>query len=193
MENKAMVQEAEQSASGNNKEQLWVIDPAHTEVLFRVKHMVITTLGGKFDKFEGKIYSSSGDFSNSRAEFTADINSINTGNTDRDNHLKSPDFFDAANHPKLTFKSTSWEKVGDDEFKMQGDLTIRGTTKKIDLKVEFTGIIEDAYGNTRAGFELSGKISRKEYGLLWNMVTEAGGVVVADEIKMQVNAEVIRQ
>lgn len=176
-----------------NKQILWVTDPAHSEILFKVKHMVITTLSGRFQKFEGKIWSATEDFTDSKAEFTADIDSITTGNPDRDAHLKSPDFFDAANYPVLKFVSTEWKKKSSDEFLMTGDLTIRGITRKIELEVNFSGVIVDPYGNKKAGYEMNSKISRKEFGLLWNQVTETGGIVVSDEVKLQLNVEVIKQ
>ncbi len=176
-----------------NKATTWVIDPSHTEIMFKAKHLVISTITGKFEKFEGKTTSVSADFSDFKAEFTANIDSLSTGTPDRDAHLKSPDFFDAPNYPKLNFVSTGLKKNSDSELIMSGDLTIRGTTKNIDLKVEPTGIMVDPYGNTRAGFEINGKISRKEFGLLWNVVTETGGIMVSDEIKMLVNVEVIKQ
>ncbi|MCX6280379.1 MAG: YceI family protein [Bacteroidetes bacterium] len=170
----------------------WVIDPYHTEILFKVKHLVISTVTGKFEKFDGAVFTNGDDWSNAEVEFSADIDSINTGVGDRDGHLKSADFFDAANHPKLIYKSTSFKKTGGDEFVMNGDMTIRGTTRQLEMKVSFGGIMVDPYGNTKAGFELSGKINRKEFGLHWNAITEAGGMVVADEVKLALNVELLK-
>ena len=170
----------------------WVIDPAHTEILFKVKHLVITTVSGGFDKFDGTVHTNGDDFTDAQIEFKADVNSINTNQPDRDNHLKSPDFFDAASYPELAFISKSLRKKGNSDFILTGDLTIRGTTKQVELEGEFGGIVKDPYGNTKAGFELTGKFNRKEFGLHWNAITEAGGVVVADEIKLMINVELAK-
>ena len=170
----------------------WAIDPAHTEIQFKVKHLVISTVSGKFEKFDGSVYASSTDFSDAEVDFYADVNTINTGQPDRDAHLKSPDFFDAANYPKLTFKSKSVKKTGDNTYIMTGDLTIRGTTKSVQLTVEYGGTTKDPWGNTKAGFEITGKINRKDFGLSWNAVTEAGGLVVAEEVKLQLAVELAK-
>ncbi|MCX6284973.1 MAG: YceI family protein [Bacteroidetes bacterium] len=167
----------------------WAIDPYHTEILFKIKHLVISTVTGKFEKFDGFVLTDGNDWSDAEVEFSADTDSINTGVGDRDGHLKSADFFDAVNHPKLSYKSTSFKKTGDDEFVMNGEMTIRGTTRPLEMKVSFGGIMVDPYGNTKAGFELSGKLNRKEFGLHWNAITEAGGMVVADEVKLALNVE----
>jgi polyisoprenoid-binding protein YceI len=177
----------------NNAEKTkWVIDPVHSEIQFKVKHLVISNVTGSFDKFDGTVYSTGDDFTDAQIDFRADVNSINTNQPDRDNHLKSADFFDAANHPDLTFKSKNLRKKGDNGFVLTGDLTIRGTTKQVDLDGEFGGIVKDPYGNTKAGFELNGKIHRKEFGLTWNAVTEAGSIVVSDEIKLMMNVELAK-
>ena len=165
----------------------------HSEIQFRVRHMVISTVTGSFQQFEGKIEAEKDDFSDAKVSFTADINSIFTGNEQRDGHLKSPDFFNAANHPKLAFDSTSFRKIGDDTYEMTGNLTIRGNTKPLTLKAEHGGTTKDLYGNTKAGFEINGKISRKEYGLTWDAITEAGGAVVSDEIRLALNVQVAKQ
>lgn len=171
----------------------WAIDPAHTEVQFKVKHLVISTVSGKFEKFDGVVYSSKPDFSDAEAEFSVDVDSVNTSQSDRDGHLKSADFFDAANHPKLTFKSTGVKKTGDSEYVMTGDLSIRGVTKPVQLTVEYGGTTKDPWGNTKAGFEITGKINRKDFGLTWSAVTETGGLVVADEVKLQLAVELAKQ
>jgi polyisoprenoid-binding protein YceI len=170
----------------------WVIDTAHSEILFKVKHLVISTVSGKFDKFDGALYASKADFSDAEAEFSADVNSINTNQADRDGHLKSADFFDAANYPGITFKSKGFTKAGDDTYVMTGDLSIRGVTRTVDLVVEHGGITKDPWGNIKTGFEISGKIDRKDFGLTWSAVTEAGGLVVSDEVKLQLNIELIK-
>jgi polyisoprenoid-binding protein YceI len=170
----------------------WVLDTAHSEVTFKVKHLVISSVTGKFKTFEGTVESDKEDFSDARIQFSADVNSVDTGNEQRDGHLKSPDFFDAANHSKITFVSTGITKKGSD-YQVQGNLTIRGTTKPIELHAEFGGIQKDFYGNTVAGFEIDGKINRKDYGLHWSAVTETGGIVVSDDVKLQVNAEIVKK
>ncbi|HPE44200.1 MAG TPA: YceI family protein [Bacteroidales bacterium] len=170
----------------------WTIDPAHSEVQFKVKHLVISTVTGSFDRFSGQLETSSDDFTPATINFEAEVDSINTNNADRDNHLKSADFFDAANYPKISFVSESFEKTGESTYKLTGNFTMRGTTKKITLDVEHGGVMTDPYGNTKAGFELQGKVSRKEFGLSWNAVTEAGGVVVADEVKLLLNIQLAK-
>ncbi len=170
----------------------WVIDPMHSEIQFKVKHLVISTVTGNFEKFEGSLEVSSDDFSQATASFSAEVDSINTKVADRDAHLKSPDFFDAANHPKLTFASRKISKTGDGSYKLTGDLTIRGTTRELVLDVEFGGIMVDPWGNTKAGFELSGKVNRKEFGLHWSAVTETGGLVVSDEVKIVASVELAK-
>jgi polyisoprenoid-binding protein YceI len=170
----------------------WSIDPAHSEINFKVKHLVISNVTGGFDKFDATVITKGEDFTDAQIEFKADVNSINTNQPDRDNHLKSADFFDAANHPELTFVSKGLRKKGDSGFILSGDLTIRGITKPVELEGEFGGIVKDPYGNIKAGFELTGKINRKEFGLHWNAITEAGGMVVSDEIKLMMNVELAK-
>ena len=171
----------------------WLIDPAHSEVHFKTKHLVISTVTGSFGKFDGSLTTVSDDFDGAEIEFSADVDSINTSQPDRDAHLKSADFFDAANHPKITFKSKNFKKKSGSEFKLTGDITIRGISKTIDLDIEFGGTTKDPWGNTKAGFEISGKINRKDFGLVWSAVTETGGLVVADEVKLQLNVELAKQ
>ena len=171
----------------------WTLDTSHSSVTFRVKHLVISSVSGKFNSFEGTIESEKEDFTDAKVKFSAEVNSIDTGNEQRDGHLKSPDFFDAPNHAKLSFESTSVTKKGGSDYAVSGNLTIRGVTKPVELKAEFGGIQKDFYGNTVAGFEIEGKINRKEYGLEWSAVTETGGIVVSDEVRLQVNAEIIKK
>ncbi len=171
----------------------WTIDPAHSEVQFKVKHLVISTVTGSFGKFSGQLETESGDFTQAKISFDADVDSVDTNNPDRDNHLKSADFFDVANFPKISFESESFEKTGDATYKLNGKLTMRGVTKTISLDVEHGGIMVDPYGNTKAGFELMGKLSRKAFGLNWNAVTEAGGAVVSDEVKLLLNIQLAKK
>ena len=171
----------------------WKIDPAHSEIQFKVKHLMITTVTGYFREFDLEVETASDDFATvSRIDFTANINSIDTNNQQRDTHLKSADFFDAENHGQLKFVGKKYESNGD-QAKLYGDLTIRGVIKPITLNVEFGGIVVDPYGQTKAGFTVNGKISRKEFGLVWNAVTEAGQVVVSDEIKILAEIQLVKQ
>lgn len=170
----------------------WVLDPMHSEIQFKVKHLMITTVTGYFKSFDAKATTEGDDFSTASISFNADINSIDTNNEQRDGHLKSGDFFDAASHPKMTFENGKLTGSAD-EFTLNGDLTIRGTTKPVKLNVEFGGIAVDGYGQTKAGFTLSGKISRKEFGLVWDMVTEAGSVVVSDDVRINAEIQLTKQ
>lgn len=170
----------------------WAIDPTHSEIGFKVKHMMFTNVSGKFTSYDSTITTEEDNFENSTIEFTADINSINTNNTDRDNHLKSGDFFDAENHPKLTFKATSFAKKGDD-YELTGDLSIRGVSKSVTFPAEFSGLMKDPWGNTKAGLNIDGKINRKDWGLNWNSALETGGVLVGEEVKLNIELQLIKQ
>jgi len=170
----------------------WIIDPTHSEVAFKVKHLVISTVTGYFREFKGEAESDSDDFANATIAFSAAVGSIDTNQKDRDAHLKSADFFDAANHPELTFSKGKLENTAG-EWVVNGDLTIRGTTHPISLKADFGGIAQDPYGQTKAGFELEGKLSRKAFGLTWSAVTEAGSVVVGDEVKIFASIQLVKQ
>jgi polyisoprenoid-binding protein YceI len=169
----------------------WGIDPTHTEVQFKVKHLVIATVTGSFKKFSGSVESDSADFDGAEVSFSLDTNSIDTNQADRDNHLKSPDFFAAEQYPTIDFAGLL-KKVQGNEYKLDGDLTIRGTTRPIALNVDFGGTIIDPWGNNRAGFEITGKLNRKDFGLNWNALTEAGGMVVSEDVKLHINAEIVK-
>lgn len=171
----------------------WSIDPMHSEVQFKVKHLVISTVTGFFKSFEGTVESETEDFDGAKINFSIDIDSIDTKQTQRDEHLKSPEFFDAAQYPHITFSSTSFTKTGDEEYELNGDLTIKGVTKPVTLNVEYGGSAADFYGNTKAGFEITGKVNRKEFGLTWDGVTEAGAIVVGEDIKLLINIQLIKQ
>jgi polyisoprenoid-binding protein YceI len=172
----------------------WVLDPTHSEVQFKVKHLMITNTTGTFSKFDVKVETEGEDFLTAKASFTADADSVNTGNEQRDGHLKAPDFFDTAKFPKIKFTPTKYENVDNDgSYEMYGDLTIRDVTKQVKLDVEFGGVIKDPWGNTRAGFTITGKINRKDFGLEWNALTEGGGFVVGDEVRLHVTVELIKQ
>jgi len=169
----------------------WAIDPTHSEVQFKVKHLVISTVTGFFKKFSGSVETDGDDFDGAAVTFSADIDSIDTNQKDRDNHLKSADFFAAEEYPTMDFEG-ELKKVAGDDYKLVGKLTIRGTSKQVELSAEFGGSMTDPYGNEKSGFEINGKINRKDYGLNWNAVTEAGGVVVSDEVKLHINAQIVK-
>jgi polyisoprenoid-binding protein YceI len=169
------------------------IDASHSEITFKVKHLMITNVTGSFQQFDATIESTNEDFSNATISFEADTNSINTNNEQRDNHLKSDDFFAAEKFPKLFFASTSFTKLNDEAYKLVGDLTIRDVTKQVELAVEYGGTMTDFYGQEKAGFEISGKINRKDFGLGWGAVTEAGGIVVSDEVKLHLAVQMVKQ
>lgn len=166
----------------------WKIDPTHSEIEFKVRHMMISTVSGSFSEFEGEVEAADDTFKNAKFNFSANIDSISTKNNDRDTHLKSEDFFHAEKHPKLTFKSKSF-----DGKTMVGDLTMRDVTKEVSLDVDFNGIAKDPYGQTKAGFEAEGTINRKDFNLNWNAVTEAGNIVVSDKVKLIANLQFIKQ
>ncbi len=170
----------------------WNLDSTHSEIQFKVKHLVISTVTGNFNAFSAHVTQTSTDWENALIEFSADINSINTNNTDRDNHLKSAEFFDAEQFPTLNFKSTSFQAKGNNKFELVGDLTIKGTTKSITLTAELGGEMVDPWGNHKVGFELNGEIVREEFGLTWNAVTEAGGVVVGPVVKLHANVQFVK-
>lgn len=171
----------------------WAIDPTHSEIQFKVKHLVISTVTGSFKSFEGVLETDSDNFSDATIQFSADVNSIDTNMPQRDAHLKSADFFDAENHPKLTFVSSSFIQKDEDTYILTGDLTMRGVTKSVALTATYGGQMVDFYGNSKAGFEISGKVNRKDFGLNWGAVTEAGGVVVSDEVKLLLNVQLAKQ
>lgn len=172
---------------------IWNIDPVHSEIEFRARHMIISTVTGQFDHFESTAETDGDSLENANITFSAETASVNTGTEQRDNHLRSDDFFNAEKYPKIVFKSTSFKKVKDDIYKLKGNLTIRDVTKPIELDVEYGGEIKDPYGNQRRGFTITGKMNRKEYGLKYNALLETGGAVVSDEIKLNCHAEFIHK
>jgi polyisoprenoid-binding protein YceI len=171
----------------------WNLDPAHSEITFKVKHMMIANVTGSFQKYDTKVQTNGDDFASASISFTADTATIDTANADRDNHLKSADFFDAAKYSQIKFTSTKLEKKGGDEFVLHGDLTIKDVTKPVKLDVEFGGIGKDPWGNEKAGFTLTGKIKRTDFGLNWNAALEAGGVLVSEDVKIQAELQLVKQ
>lgn len=172
----------------------WVIDTAHSEIQFKVKHLMISTVTGSFGTFSGSaVTATDDDFTDAQISFTAATASINTGQTDRDNHLRSADFFDAEKYPEVTFTSSSMKKTEGNNFALTGTLTMHGISKEITLNAEFLGINKDPWGNIKAAFELTGKINRKDFGLNWNAALETGGVLVGEEVKLIANVQLARQ
>ena len=167
----------------------WTIDPVHSEVSFVVRHMMVSKVRGRFDKFEGTIVTAP-DPLQSSVTATVDLSSVNTGEPNRDNHIRSADFFEVESHPTMTFRSTGVRPDGDD-FLLDGDLTIRGTTKPVTLKLEVNGFGPDAFGGTRAGFSASGEINRHDFGVSWNAAIEGGGVVIGDKVTINIEAELV--
>lgn len=169
--------------------QIWKVDPAHSEILFKVRHMVISTVTGKFEKFDGTVETEDDRIDTAKVEFTIDTASVNTGVPDRDNHLRSDDFFNAQQFPQIRFVSTAFKKINDQQYRLEGNLTIRDITKPVELNVEYGGMVKDPWGNTRAGFVVTGKINRKDFGLKWNALLETGGAVVSEEVQVQCAVE----
>lgn len=167
----------------------WKIDASHSEIKFKVKHLLVSTVTGQFNSFDAEIKSENGDFTNAKVMFEADVNSIDTKNEQRDGHLKSADFFDAENHPKITFVSSSFKKINDSKYDLTGDITIRGVKKQITLEVVYNGKVKGFDGLEVAGFEITGKLNRFDFGLHWNAMTEAGGVVVSPDVRLEIFAE----
>lgn len=171
----------------------YILDPMHSEITFKVKHLMITNVTGSFQNFSATMTAASEDFSDAAISFEAAIASISTGNEQRDTHLKSEEFFDASNFPTLSFVSSSFAKKAGSNYTLTGNLTLKGVTKEVTLDVEFGGTMTDFYGQFKAGFEISGTINRSEFGLTWSAVTEAGGVVVSDEVKLHMAVQMIKQ
>jgi polyisoprenoid-binding protein YceI len=174
-------------------ETTWKVDTMHSEVGFKVRHMMISNVSGSFGSFDAHATTAGDDFTTAQFSFNADINSINTGVADRDGHLKSADFFDAESHPALTFTSTGITKINDETLEIAGHLQIKGHTHPVVLKADFAGIAVDPYGQTKAGMTLSGSIKRSEFGLTWSAITEAGNIVVSDDIKLAAELQFIKQ
>lgn len=171
----------------------WKVDKSHSNVQFTVTHMIISEVTGEFNQFDAKISADKENFENSSIEFVIDVNSIDTENEKRDAHLKSDDFFNAEKYPKIKFVGTSLEKVGGNKYKLKGNFTMRDVTKPVELDVVYGGTVKDSYGNTRAGFKITGTVNRFDYGLKWNALLEAGGSVVGKDVKINCNIQLINQ
>ncbi|MRG87310.1 YceI family protein [Salinibacillus xinjiangensis] len=170
----------------------WKLDENHKSMEFVVKHMMISKVKGSFKDFEASIEADPEELTTADIQFEVDLASINTQNEDRDNHLRSGDFFDVENHPKMIFKSTKVVRTGDGEYDVTGDLTIRGTTNQETFKATFEGAAKDPYGNDVVAFSAEGKVNRKEYGLTWNVPLEAGGVLVGEDVKFTIETEALK-
>lgn len=170
----------------------WALDPTHSEVSFKVRHMMMTNVTGTFGQFNVTASTEGEDFSTAQISFSADIASINTGNEQRDGHLKSADFFDAENHAQLVFSGKGMTKKDEENYVLTGELTIRGVSHPVSFSVEFGGIQKDPWGNQKAGFSLTGKINRSDFGLNWNAALEAGGVLVSEEVKLSAEIQLVK-
>ena len=171
----------------------WVLDPTHSELQFKIKHLMISTVSGQFNQFKGTAETNNDDFTSAKVHFEAEINSISTNNEQRDEHLKAADFFNAEIYPKLVFEGENMEKTGEDEYKLHGILTIKNVSKKLVLDVEFGGITKDPWGNTRTGFSVTGKINRQDYGISFGTVSETGGLLLGDEVRINANVQFVKQ
>lgn len=171
----------------------WVVDPSHTLVEFAVKHMMIATVKGRFTGVQGVIYADPADMTTAEIEGTIDAATVNTGEPQRDQHLRSADFFDVEKYPYITFKSKKIERTGDNEYKLTGDLTIHGVTKEVTLDLTVEGQGKDPWGNERLGLSAEGRINRKDFGLHWNALLETGGVLVGEQVRISIQVEAIKQ
>lgn len=170
----------------------WAIDPTHAEILFKVKHLLVSKVTGHFKNFDATVETEGDNLETAKINFTADIHSISTNNEQRDAHLRNNDFFDAENHPNITFVSERLEKTDDEHYKLHGTLTIRGTSRHETLNVEHGGTITDPWGNTRAGFTINGKINRKNYGVNFDLLSETGGILLGHDVEIYVEAEFVK-
>ena len=172
----------------------WIIDPSHSEIAFKVKHLMITNVKGTFNEFGASIYTTGDDFMSAEIDFWMNPASVDTNSPDRDKHLTGPDFFDAEKFKEINFIANTYEKVDNDgSYELHGDLTIKGITKRIKLDVEFGGVMKDPWGNQKAGFSINGKINRKDFGLNYSAAVEAGGLVAGEDIAININTVLIKQ
>lgn len=171
----------------------WAIDPTHSEIGFKVKHMMFTNVSGKISQYEATIETNGDEFGGANISFSGEASSITTGNPDRDTHLQSADFFDAAQYPQVEFKAASFSKAENETYSLAGDLTLHGITRPVTLSVKYGGLMKDPWGNIKAAFNISGKINRKDWGLTWNSALETGGVLVSDEVRIEAEIQLIKQ
>lgn len=179
--------------SGTDKTR-WSLDPVHSDIGFKVKHLMITNVKGVFKEFDASIYTTGEDFMTSEIDFWINPASVETGDPKRDAHLRSPDFFDVEKYKQISFLGNTYEKVDNDgSYTLYGDLTIKGITRQVKLDVEFGGVIKDPWGNEKAGFTINGKINRKDWGLNWNTALETGGVLVSEDVSISCEVELVKQ
>ena len=171
----------------------WVIDPTHSEIGFKIKHLMITNVSGKFDGFEAEVQTEGEDFATAQIDARITTASINTNNLQRDEHLRNSDFFEVERHPEILFRSTKVEKVDKDNFVLHGYLTLKGTTNPVKLAVEYSGVTKDPWGGQRAGFIITGKINRSDFGLNFNAALETGGLVLGEEVKIYSEVQLVKQ
>jgi len=175
------------------KKATWALDPSHSEIQFKVKHLMISSVTGQFKTFNGTVETDGEDISTARIKFTAEIDSVSTNNEQRDAHLRNTDFFDAENYPQLIFESEKLEKKGEENYKLYGTLTMRGVSKKVILDTEYGGTTKDPWGNTRAGFTVTGSINRKDFGVSFGMVSETGGMLLGDDVKINASVQFVKE
>ncbi len=171
----------------------WSLDQTHSEIGFKIKHLMISNVSGNFNKFDVQVETNGDDFANAKVTANVDVASINTNNEQRDAHLRNADFFEVEKHPEITFKSTKVERVDADTFNLYGDLTIKETTKSVKLSVEYSGVAKDPWGNVKAGFTINGKINRKDFGINYNAVLETGGLMLGEELKVNGEIQLVKQ
>ncbi len=171
----------------------WTVDKSHSKVGFSVSHLVITDVDGYFKDYDAQVTTEGDDFSKANIDFTIKTNSIFTDNNDRDNHLRSDDFFNAEKYPQMAFKGKSMKKVSDNKYKLVGDLTIRDVTKQVELDVIYNGTVKDPWGNTKSGFKVTGEIDRFDYNLKWNKAIEAGSLVVGKEVELVIDLQLVKK
>jgi len=171
----------------------WILDPTHSELGFKIKHLMITSISGSVKNFEAEVEMDETDFSSAQINLTAGMASISTNNEQRDAHLRTSDFFEVEKYPELKFRSTKVEKIDSDTFSLYGELILKGVTKPVKLNVEFNGVTKDPWGNERAGFVVTGKISRSEWGVNFNSLLETGGVALSDEVRIHSELQLVKQ
>jgi polyisoprenoid-binding protein YceI len=171
----------------------WVIDPTHSEIGFKIRHLMITNVSGKFEQFDAEVQTENEDFATAKIRATIKTASVNTSNLQRDEHLRNSDFFEVQNHPDILFTSSKVERIDNENFILHGHLTLKGITKTVKLNVEYSGLTKDPWGGQRAGFVVTGKINRNEFGLSFNAALETGGVVLGDEVKISSEIQLVKQ
>lgn len=171
----------------------WILDPTHSELGFKIKHLMITNVSGSFKNFTVQVETKNNDFSTARIKATAEINSINTNNEQRDQHLRNSDFFEAEKYPELKFQSTGIEKIDNETFNLYGDLTMKGVTKPVKLTVEYNVLSKDPWGGERAGLVITGKLNRNDWGISFNGILETGGLMLGEEVKINSEIQLMKQ